>query len=122
MLFGMKLLLEIAILVGLHLFLFGCVQRKLLLLVVAQRNQITVLKRSVKSPKIKEWDRQLWMFLSRIWTDWKEHLVIVKPDTVVTWRRRKFCACQAIMGEFIPLESLRFFKVPFFAISGHCML
>jgi len=86
----MKTLLEMAILVGLNLFLFGYAQKKMLLLVVAQRNQIIVLKRSVKKPKIKERDRLLWMFLSKIWADWKEHLVIVKPDTVIQWHRRKF--------------------------------
>ncbi len=67
----MKIILEIAILVALNVFLFGYVQRKMAVLVVAQRNQIIVLKRSVKSPKIKERDRQLWMVLSRIWADWK---------------------------------------------------
>lgn len=40
MLLGMKILLEIVILVGLNLFLFGYLQRELLLLVVAQKNQI----------------------------------------------------------------------------------
>ncbi len=58
-----------------------------LFLVVAQRNQIIVLKRSVKKPRIKERDRIFWMFLSRIWADWKEHLVIVKPKTVTDWHR-----------------------------------
>jgi len=56
MLFGMKILLEITILIGLNLFLFGYLQRELLLLVVAQKDQIIVLKRSVKSPKVKERD------------------------------------------------------------------
>ena len=65
----MKLLLEIAVVVGLNLFLFAYFQRKLVLLVVAQRNQIAVLKRSVKSPKIKERDRCLWMVLSKTWSD-----------------------------------------------------
>ncbi len=86
----MKILLEIAILVALNVFLFGYVQRKIAFLVIAQRNQIIVLKRSVEKPKIKERDRQLWMFLSRIWADWKDHLVIVKPSTVIDWNRRKF--------------------------------
>ncbi len=86
----MKTLLEIVILVALNLLLFGYAHRKMLVLTVAQRNQIIVLKRSVKSPKIKERDRCLWMVLSKIWSEWKENLIIVKPDTVITWRRRKF--------------------------------
>ena len=50
----MKFLLEIAIVVALNLLLFGYFHRKMLILVLAQRNQIVVLKRSVKKPKIKE--------------------------------------------------------------------
>ncbi len=67
---GMKILLEIAIIVGLNLFFFGYLQRELLFLVVAQRNQIIVFKRSVKSPKVKERDRQLWMLIMRDKSIW----------------------------------------------------
>ena len=86
----MKLSLEITILILLGLFLFVYVHRKMLILLLAQRNQIIVLKRSVKKPKIKERDRFLWMFFSKVWADWKEHLAIVQPDTVIKWRARKF--------------------------------
>ena len=90
MLSGMKILLEMTILAALNLFLFGYVQRKMAILVLAQRNQIIVLKRSVKKVKIKERDRFLWMFLSKFWDDWKSHLIIVKPETVIRWQRRRF--------------------------------
>lgn len=69
----MKILLEITILITLNLFLFGYIQREMLILVLAQRNQIIVLKRSVKMPKIKERDRFLWMFFSRISERAKTH-------------------------------------------------
>ena len=90
MLFGMKILLGITILVALNLFLFGYVQRKMAILVLVQRNQIIVLKRSVKKPRLREQDRFLWMFLSKVWADWRSNLIIVKPETVIRWRRRKF--------------------------------
>ena len=86
----MKILLEITILICFNLFLFGVVQRKMAILVLAQRNQIIVLKRSVKKAKIKERDRLLWIFLTKVWDEWKSNLIIVKPDTVIKWRRRKF--------------------------------
>jgi hypothetical protein len=35
-------------------------------------------------------DRILWAWLSRIWTDWRSSLVLVKPDTVVSWHRQGF--------------------------------
>ena len=62
------------------------------ILVVAQRNQIVVLKRSVKKSRIKKRDRLLWMFLSKAWTDWRLHLIMVKPETVLRWQRGRFMA------------------------------
>jgi putative transposase len=35
-------------------------------------------------------DRLLWVWLSRIWTEWRSSLVIVKPETVVAWQRKAF--------------------------------
>ena len=35
-------------------------------------------------------DRWLWVVLSRVWTEWRAALVIVKPGTVIAWRRRGF--------------------------------
>ncbi len=32
----------------------------------------------------------LWAWLSRTWSGWREALVIVKPETVTAWRRRRF--------------------------------
>jgi transposase InsO family protein len=33
-------------------------------------------------------DRLFWVYLSRIWRDWRSTLVIVKPETVVAWHRQ----------------------------------
>jgi hypothetical protein len=35
-------------------------------------------------------DRWLWMWLSRVWPEWRPALVIKKPETVVAWHRRGF--------------------------------
>ena len=35
-------------------------------------------------------DRLLWVWLSRIWRDWRSALAIVKPETVVAWHRAGF--------------------------------
>ena len=32
----------------------------------------------------------LWVVLSRVWTEWRAALVIVKPETVIAWHRRGF--------------------------------
>ena len=58
---------------------------------VALRHQIGVLRRSLrKRPKLTPVDRLLWVWLSRIWRDWRSALAIVKPETVVAWHRAGF--------------------------------
>jgi transposase InsO family protein len=57
---------------------------------LALRHQLCVLRRSVKRPKIRPADRFIWSLLSRVWTDWKDALIFVKPDTVICWQRRRF--------------------------------
>jgi putative transposase len=58
---------------------------------LALRHQIGVLQRSVrKRPKLSSGDRLFWVYLSRIWRDWRSTLVIVKPETVVAWHRQGF--------------------------------
>jgi len=58
---------------------------------VALRHQIGVLRRAVKSrPRLYTADRLLWVWLSHVWADWRSSLVIVKPDTVVSWHRKAF--------------------------------
>ena len=58
---------------------------------VALRHQIGVLQRSAKKrPRLHAADRLLWVWLSRVWADWRSSLVIVKPETVVGWHRKAF--------------------------------
>ena len=54
------------------------------------RHQLAVMKRTNKRPKIQRADRLFWLLLSRIWSPWRKSLVIVKPETVVRWRRKGF--------------------------------
>jgi hypothetical protein len=57
---------------------------------IALRQQLAAMKRTNKRPKILMIDRLFWVVLSRIWTAWRESLVIVTPDTVVRWHRKGF--------------------------------
>jgi putative transposase len=34
--------------------------------------------------------RLFWVGLARAWTGWRQALVIVSPDTVLRWQRRRF--------------------------------
>ena len=65
-------------------------RRELALENVALRQQLAVLRRSVKRPRLSKVDRVFWVLLRRIWTDWESVLVIVKPETVVRWHRCGF--------------------------------
>src|SRR5216684_7377521 len=58
---------------------------------IALRHQIGVLQRSAKKrPQLNAADRFLWVWLSRVWKDWRSSLLIVKPETVVAWHRKAF--------------------------------
>ena len=58
---------------------------------IALRHQIGVLHRSAKKrPQLHTPDRLLWVWLSRVWADWRSALVIVKPETVIAWHRKAF--------------------------------
>ena len=56
----------------------------------ALRQQLTVYKRKQPRPKLHRFDRLFWIALRRLWTDWADALVLVKPDTVVSWHRAGF--------------------------------
>ena len=43
-------------------------------------------------PRLCRTDRLLWVWLARVWTGWRAALVIVAPDTVLRWQRRRFRA------------------------------
>ena len=56
----------------------------------ALRQQLAVFKRDVKRQKLRRWDRLFWIGLRAIWKDWKSALVIVRPETVISWQQKRF--------------------------------
>jgi hypothetical protein len=57
---------------------------------IALRHQLNVLQRNVKQPALNRRDRMLWVFLLKTWSQWKSALLIVKPETVISWHRTLF--------------------------------
>lgn len=57
---------------------------------LALRQQLLVLHRSSKRPRLRHRDRLFWIALSKLWRDWRSNLVIVKPETVIKWHRQGF--------------------------------
>jgi len=59
--------------------------------ILALRHQVAVLKRSQRGRvRLNSVDRLLWVWLSRIWSQWRLALIIVKPETVIAWHRKGF--------------------------------
>ena len=58
---------------------------------LALRHQIGVLKRSArKRPKLTAADRLFWVFVSRVWCNWRSALDVVKAETVMAWHSKGF--------------------------------
>lgn len=57
---------------------------------LALRQQLIVLRRSVKRPKLYPSDRVFWAWLSRLSNNWSSWLIVVKPETVIHWHRQGF--------------------------------
>jgi len=56
----------------------------------ALRQQLAVFKRDINRPRLRRRDRIFWMGLRAIWKDWKSALMIVRPETVISWQRKRF--------------------------------
>ena len=64
--------------------------RQLALQNLALRHQLAVYKRTVSRPRLRRTDRFFWVWLARAWAEWRQPLLIVTPDTVLRWQRRRF--------------------------------
>ena len=70
---------------------WACSRAALQLEVFALRHQLQVLQRTrPRRLRLAKADRWLWVMLSRLWTEWRTALLIVKPETVIAWHRRGF--------------------------------
>ena len=57
---------------------------------LALRQQVAVLKHATPRPKLRPRDRVFWVWLARLWAEWRSVLLIVQPETVVRWHREGF--------------------------------
>jgi hypothetical protein len=58
--------------------------------ILALRPQLAVYQRTSARPRLKPSDRAHGARLSRAWPGWREVMVIVQPETLIAWRRRRF--------------------------------
>jgi transposase InsO family protein len=63
-------------------------RRDLVLENLLLRHQLAVALRPKPRPKIRCRDKLLWILAGRLCHDWRRHLMLVRPETVVGWHRR----------------------------------
>ena len=57
---------------------------------LALRQQLAIYQQRIKRPRLRTRDGIFWVWLSRLWPDWRHDLVIMRPETVVRWHRQGF--------------------------------
>ena len=65
-------------------------RRHLVLENLALRQQLSVLKRRRPRPILGLVDKLFWVVARRVWSGWKQSLIVVTPETVVRWHRAGF--------------------------------
>lgn len=74
-------------------------QTELALENLALRQQLAILKRNRPRVRLKKGDRLFWACLSHLWQNWRESLILVKPETVVRWHRRLFAIYWTLLSK-----------------------
>ena len=62
---------------------------------LALRQRLATYTQRGPKPRVTPVDRAFWIFLSQIWSGWREALVIVQPETVVRWHRKAYASTGA---------------------------
>ena len=65
-------------------------RRSLILENLTLRQQLPVLKRKHPRPRLGQLDKLFRALVRRLWSQWKEALFLVQPETVVQWHRAGF--------------------------------
>jgi len=65
-------------------------RQSLLLENLALRQQLVMLKRRHPRPSLGLLDKLFWVIARRVWSGWKQALLVVTPETVVRWNRAGF--------------------------------
>src|SRR5713101_9589900 len=73
------------------MFLFVGLCFGMLVRFFALRQQLVTLKRRNPRPCLGVFDKLFWVIARRVWSAWKQSLLIVTPETVVRWHRAGFC-------------------------------
>src|SRR5215208_2939540 len=67
-----------------------CGRHAVLLENLVLRQQVAVLLRTKRRPRLTRRDKVFWVLMRRFSAAWRRHLVLVTPDTVVRWHRQRW--------------------------------
>src|SRR6266487_502619 len=98
-----RAMLAILWIVLIYPFSFFRPRQDLALEVLALRHQLMVLKRQTGRPKLRPSDRYLWLLLMRGWPNWRNPLILFRPETLIGWQRagfKTFCRWQLLESYF----------------------
>jgi putative transposase len=91
-----KLMIIYRILIQFFIVLIRIIQisrkskKELILENLALRQQLSTYQVKKSRPKLSNLDRSFWIALKLSWCKWVDHLIIVKPETVIGWQNRRF--------------------------------
>jgi len=86
----MRILVRFAALIRRCALTFFRSHREQAVVDLALRQPLAAYAQKRTRPKLSPLDRAFWVMLSRLWPRWKNHLVVVRPETVVRWHRNGF--------------------------------
>lgn len=81
---------SVLVAIGAYLYALLLPRHRLALECAALRQQLVVFKRKKPRPKLEAADRLFWRFLRKIYSGWADLLIVVKPETVVSWHHAGF--------------------------------
>src|SRR5258708_21323084 len=88
-------------------------RRSLLLENLALRQQLVALKRRHPGPCLGVFDKFFWVIARRVCSGWRQSLLIVTPETAVSWHRSIFCMAWPFLRNYRePIAAMDFFTVP----------
>ena len=82
-------------------------RRDLALEILALRQQLAILKRSAKRPRLTRTDRAFWVALSRIFADWRQVLIIAAVSEDIQHKSVRNCDIVEITSLLLLRSSVR---------------
>ena len=86
----MEIFIIAVVLQTLNALFFIYSRRVMVCEILALRQQLAIFKRKHHRPSLRNRDRLFWVLLSRVWSGWKSALMIVQPETVLRWQKKRF--------------------------------